>query len=193
MSISTRKTVCDGMCSRFEQDLLELGLIHFCWRGREDPLDEPELDLVMVPTDGSFVTYDMSTVPQPSAKTSGRLFVLKFASSSQRYLFWMQSKPQATNGDPTWFSPRDRKIGDIVHRLLQGEDVHVNRELAAVRNVDNRRDDDEDEQMEDADSQRNTHNRQAGRSGGAGADATGNSAREEGQGSREGGGDGARG
>ncbi|PNY21038.1 Proteasomal ubiquitin receptor ADRM1-B [Tolypocladium capitatum] len=166
-------------------------LVHFCWRKRNDPLDDPELDLVMVPTDGSFVPYEYNTATQPTAKTNGRIFVLKFASSSQRYLFWMQSKPQSRNGDASWFSPRDRKIGDIVHRLLQGEEVNVTRELAAVRNVDDRRDDD-DEPMEDVEGQRRPHDHRGSGSGGAGPDATGGDIREEGEGSREGGADGAR-
>ncbi|KAL7789403.1 proteasome complex subunit Rpn13 ubiquitin receptor domain-containing protein [Trichoderma ceciliae] len=164
-------------------------LVHFCWRRRDQPLDEPELDLVMVPTDGSFLPYEYKTTPQPTAKTNGRMFVLKFASSSQRHLFWMQSKPQGRNGDASYFSPRDRKIGDIVHRLLQGEEVNATRELSAVRN-NNDRQDDEDEAMEDIEG--HGHQDHAGGSGGAGADATGGDIREEGEGSREGGADGAR-
>ncbi|KJZ73549.1 hypothetical protein HIM_07105 [Hirsutella minnesotensis 3608] len=167
-------------------------LVHFCWRKRNDPLNEPELDLVMVPTDGSFVPYGSESTAQPTAKTNGRIFVLKFASSSQRYLFWMQSKPQSRNGDPSWFSPRDRKIGDIVHRLLQGEEVNVTRELAAVRNTNNRRDDDDDATMEDVEGRRGPTNHRGSGSGGAGPDATGGDVREEGEGSREGGADGAR-
>ena len=167
-------------------------LIHFCWRKRDQPVDEPELDLVMVPTDGSFIPYEQDATERPSAKTNGRLFVLKFASSSQRYLFWMQSKPQSQNGDASWFSPRDRKIGDIVHRLLQGEEVNVSGELAAVRNTHHRRDDEDDEAMDDADEQRGSRNQRGSVSGGAGPDATGGDVREEGEESREGGADGAR-
>ncbi|KAK2595237.1 hypothetical protein QQS21_007024 [Conoideocrella luteorostrata] len=166
-------------------------LIHFCWRKRDQSLDSPELDLVMVPTDGSFVPYEYGTT-QPTAKTNGRIFVLKFASSSQRYLFWMQSKPQSRNGDPSWFSPRDRRIGEVVHQLLQGEDVNVTAELSSVRNVDDRRDDDDDETMEDAHGQGGSHAHRGSGSGGAGPDATGGDVREEGEGSREGGADGAR-
>lgn len=168
-----------------------LDLIRFCWRKRDQPIDSPKLDLVMVPTDGIFTPYEFER-GKPSAKTNGRIFVLKFASSSQRHLFWMQSKPQGRNGDPSHFSPRDRKIGDIVNRLLQGEEVDVTRELAAVRNTTSRDDDDdEDEQMEDADTRRVPRARH-GSTGGAGADATGGDVREEGEDSREGGADGAR-
>jgi len=165
-------------------------LVHFCWRSRAQPLDDPELDLVMVPTDGIFVPYEYETTPQPTPKTNGRIFVLKFASSSQRHLFWMQSKPQSRNGDPSWFSPRDRSIAEIVNRLLQGEEVDVSGELLTVDNSDDRPDD--DEQMEDVQGQPDPHGRHDSGSGGAGADATGGDVREEGEGPREGGADGAR-
>lgn len=146
----------------------------------------------MVPTDGSFLPYEYKTTPQPTAKTNGRIFALKFASSSQRHVFWLQSKPQARNGDPSWISPRDRKIGDIVNQLLQGEEVNVARELASVRNTDNSQDDDDDETMEDAEGQFGSREHRPSGSGGAGPDATGGDVREEGEGSREGGADGAR-
>ncbi|KAH6997877.1 proteasome complex subunit Rpn13 ubiquitin receptor-domain-containing protein [Ilyonectria robusta] len=167
-------------------------LVHFCWRKRSDSLDEPELDLIMVPTDGSFVPYEYKTTPQPTSKTNGRIFALRFSSSSQRYLFWLQSKPQGRNGDPSHFSPRDRKIGEIVHLLLQGEEVDVTSELAAVRNTDDRPDDDDDETMEDVEGHRDQHTHRGSGSGGAGPGATGGDIREEGEGSREGGADGAR-
>ncbi|KAL2262049.1 hypothetical protein VTK26DRAFT_2643 [Humicola hyalothermophila] len=165
-------------------------LIHFCWRPRSAPLDQPELDLVMVPTDGHFVPYDTRSPSHPSSKTNGRIFVLKFSSSSQRHVFWLQSKPQGRNGDPAWLSPRDLKIGEIVDKLLQGEDVDVTRELASVRNNndDSRRDADDDETMEDVEGQQDPRPG----SGGAGPGATGGDFRQEGEDAREGGADGAR-
>ena len=161
------------------------------------PLDQPELDLIMVPTDGHFVPYDTRTPSHPSSKTNGRIFVLKFASSSQRHLFWLQSKPQARSGDPAWLSPRDRKIGEIVDRLLQGEEVNVNRELASVQNNTDdsgsgprRRDADDDEAMEDIEGHGDPSHQ--GGAGGAGPGATGGDFRSEGEDAREGGADGAR-
>lgn len=169
-------------------------LTHFCWRPRDAPLDEPELDLVMIPTDGHFVPYN--PVPnQPRSKTNGRIFVLKFTSSSQRHLFWLQSKPQARSGNPSWFSPRDLKLGEIVDKLLQGEEVDVNRELASVRGSSNNDDEpyaDDDETMEDVEGSGNTHDHHESGNGGAGPDATGGDFRKEGEDSREGGADGAR-
>ncbi|KAI1859481.1 hypothetical protein JX265_010484 [Neoarthrinium moseri] len=168
-------------------------LVHFCWRERSAPLDAPELDLTMVPTDGHFLPYESSKQSRASAKTNGRVFVLKFMSSSQRYMFWMQSKPQGRNGDPAWFSPRDLKIGQLVHALLQGEEVDVQEELSAVVNTDDdtRRDDD-DETMEDVEGHGDHNDPHSGGAGGAGPGATGGDVREEGEGAREGGADGAR-
>ncbi|KAJ5082293.1 hypothetical protein N7532_011336 [Penicillium argentinense] len=161
-------------------------LMHFCWRSRSAPIDEPELDLMMIPQDGSFTPY------KPSGKsTNGRIFTLKFSSSSQRYLFWMQSQSQHENGDPSWFSPRDLKLGEIVHVLLQGEEVDVEHEIATLPQRPSGGDD--DETMEDVEGTDHdlSHNH-GGSSGGAGPDATGGDVREEGQESREGGADGGR-
>lgn len=162
-------------------------LVHFCWRPRTAPLDEPDLDLVMVPSDGSFTPYK----PSGKVATNGRVFVLKFSSSSQRYLFWLQSHPQHERGDPSWFSPRDLKLGEIVDVLLQGEEVDVEHEIATIPRRPS--DGDDDETMEDVEGTDHdpSHNH-GGSSGGAGPDATGGDIREEGQGSREGGADGGR-
>lgn len=166
--------------------------MHFSWRERSRPADEPELDLTMIPGDGTFMPVEPPTSAPATAKAQGRIFVLKFESSSTRHLFWLQSHPQSSSGDPTWLSPRDRKIGEIVNRLLQGDEVDVTAELAAVRNTGGGggRDGDGDETMEDVEGRGGEHNEPS--SGGAGADATGGDVRHEGEESREGGSDGAR-
>lgn len=159
-------------------------LIHFCWRERNVHLDDEEnMDLVMVPNDARFVPYEYTTTEQPTSKTNGRIFVLKFTSSSARHLFWLQAKPQGP--DPSYFSPRDLRIGDIVDKLLQGDEVDVVGQLASTHH---RQDDDGDETMEDAGSAEPP----APGSGGAGPGATGGDIREEGEPAREGGADGAR-
>ncbi|KAK4230600.1 proteasome complex subunit Rpn13 ubiquitin receptor-domain-containing protein [Podospora fimiseda] len=169
----------------------ESELIQFCWRPRDKPANEPEIELTMVPTDGHFVPYETN---EADGKTNGRIFVLKFASSSTRHLFWLQSKPQGSSGNPAWLSPRDLKIGEIVDSILQGVEVSVHQELSAVRNNndDSRRDADDDETMEDVEGHGDPHAHHRGGNGGAGPDATGGDFREEGSDSREGGADGAR-
>ena len=125
-------------------------LIHFCWRPRSALMSEPELDLVMVPSDGVFKPYTgpgSNSASSTKSPTNGRIFVLKFSSSTQRHLFWLQSKSQHAQGDPSWFSPRDLKIGSIVNSLLQGEEVNVQEEVA---NISNGPGDGGDETMEDA-------------------------------------------
>jgi 26S proteasome regulatory subunit N13 len=168
--------------------------VHFCWRARNKTLDESDLDLIMIPGDGAFVPYtgteSVETSENVKSPTDGRIFVLKFNSSSQRYLFWLQAKSQHPRGDPSWFSERDLKIGQIVDLLLNGEEIDVHGELA---NIQDPAAGDEDETMEDVEGADHTTSRNRhGSTGGAGADATGGDIREEGSGSREGGADGGR-
>ncbi|KAJ0413920.1 proteasome complex subunit Rpn13 ubiquitin receptor-domain-containing protein [Aspergillus carlsbadensis] len=162
-------------------------LIHFCWRPRNAPLSEPELDLVMVPSDGTFTPY------RNGKPEDGRIYVLKFSSSSQRYLFWLQSKSQHESGDPGHWSERDLKLGWIVNQLLQGEEVDVESEVANFSRGRGPSNGDDDETMEDVEGVDHdpSHNH-GGSGGGAGPDATGGDVREEGQESREGGADGGR-
>ncbi|KAI9465431.1 adhesion regulating molecule [Lactarius psammicola] len=76
----------------------EDGLLHFMWKSRVT--EETEEDLILFPTDASFVT-----VPQASA----RVYVLKFSSSDQRHFFWMQDAS----------SERDEEFAFHVNGLLQ--------------------------------------------------------------------------
>lgn len=101
-------------------------------------MSRPELELVMVPSDGHFVPYtgpptsDASSTDTKSP-TNGRIFVLKFQSSTQRHFFWLQSKSQHPQGDMAWFSPKDLKLGDIVDRLLQGDQFNAREEFNNVQ------------------------------------------------------------
>jgi len=56
------------------------GLVHFNWINRQTRT--PELDLIIFPSDASFVRVNQSP--------GGRMYVLKFSSSDQRYFFWFQ-------------------------------------------------------------------------------------------------------
>ncbi|KAL5596776.1 hypothetical protein BROUX41_006540 [Berkeleyomyces rouxiae] len=164
-------------------------LIHLCWRKRSSSSNEPDLELVMIPGDGNFLHYDSEA---PSAKTNGRIYVLKFQSSSQRYLFWLQSAPEH-HTIHSRLSERDRKITDIVYNLLQGEEVDVDAELATLDDDDDEEDEEEYEDEEDEDEEMADQSTAArGTTGGAGADATGGDVRDEGEDAREGGADGGR-
>lgn len=145
----------------------------------------------MFPGDGTFKPYTPSNSSDSKAATNGRIFVLKFSSSSSRYLFWLQSKSQHATGDPSWLSPRDLKLGQIIDQLLQGEEVDVQEEIANIPNERGSGGDD-DATMEDAEQGGFGSDLQHAMSGGAGADATGGDVREEGEGAREGGADGGR-
>lgn len=152
----------------------------------------------MVPTDGTFTPYtgreaadrtDGSLLKSP---LNGRIFVLKFLSSSQRHFFWLQSKGLAPVHSHTLFSPRDIKLGVIVNDLLSG-DTDQEDEVEIIRGTNNNEggsDGDGDATMEDAADQAPEHHR--GGSGGADADATGGDVRDEGEQSRDGGADGGR-
>ncbi|KAI9840132.1 MAG: hypothetical protein M1837_001893 [Sclerophora amabilis] len=172
-------------------------LIHFCWRPRSASLNSPDLDLIMLPADGQFRPYEYNEQngsSEPKNPTNGRIYVLKFSSSSQRHFFWMQSKSQSPSGDPSYFSARDLRLGTIVDQLIQGEEINVPSAIAHL-NDDEDEDDgdgDNDEPMEDIEGIGDGSDHHRGGSGGAGPGATGGDIREEGEQSREGGADGGR-
>ncbi len=151
---------------------------HFAWRSRSSPMSEADLDLMMFPGDATFKPYR----PKGKSPINGRIYVLKFSSSSARHFFWLQSKSQHPSGDAGWFSPRDLKLGEIVNQILQGNEVDVQEEIA---NIPQGSGDDDDTAMEDADD-----NRPSG--GDTGAGATGGDFTEDGEESRRGGEDGGR-
>lgn len=165
-------------------------LPHFCWRPRNVPGTEPVLDLTMVPGDGSFVPLlKEEGAEELHSPTNGRIYKLQFESSSQKYFFYLQSRSQHADGDPSWWSERDQRLGQIVSSILQGDEVDVHRELAEIRNETGdgsggapNNDDDDDMDLDEPEPS----------TGGAGADATGGDTRREGELSRKGGADGGR-
>jgi hypothetical protein len=143
----------------------------------------------MFPGDGTFTPYTdpKNTSNDVVSPTGGRIFRLKFSSSSQRYFFWLQSKPQHPSGKPNYFSERDLKLGTIVNDILQGEEVDVQGALNEAGEGSGPPDEDED--MGDAPPD---HELRRESTGGAGPGATGGDFREEGEEARGGGSDGAR-
>lgn len=142
----------------------------------------------MIPEDGRFAPYEQNAPGSTDLKppTNGRIFVLGFQSSTQKHIFWLQSKSQHANGDPSWFSPRDLKLGEIVNRLLRADEVNVQEELANVsNNQSGQGGGDGDVNMEDV--QQEGHGGNQG--GGDGATSTGNPSQER-EGSRAGGAEG---
>ena len=104
----------------------------------------------MLPGDGSFAPYQR-VPPSSDAKnpTNGRIFVLKFASSSNRHFFWLQAKSQHHQGDASHFSPRDIKLGEIVHKLIQGDEINVQEEVSNLNGQQQGGDGDGDAEMRD--------------------------------------------
>lgn len=89
----------------------------------------------MVPGDATFTPLVPTSKGGDTVRnspTNGRIFTLRFASSSDRHFFWMQSKSQHKEGTPSWFSDRDLKIGEVINDLLAGEEVDVREELGSV-------------------------------------------------------------
>jgi len=173
-------------------------MYHFCWRPRSALATEPDIDLLMIPGDGAFepVVKDRDTDDLHSP-TTGRIFVLKFNSSSQKHFFWMQSKTQDKAGDLSYVGGRDRRLGEVVDQLLQGEDPDVELAIHEIQRSlrrDGRGGDgpgrDGDGDAMEVDQQEHGLSRQE--TGGAGADATGGDPRDEGEANREGGADGGR-
>ena len=124
--------------------------LHFCWRPRSASVDKPDLDLLMMPADGHLTEYtteykggELGRHTNGRSPTNGRIIVLKFASSSQRYAFWLQSKSQSSSEDPSVFSNKDIYIIKSVNIALSDQDLdltgegqgHNDIEPDAVNNV----------------------------------------------------------
>ncbi|XP_059618496.1 proteasomal ubiquitin receptor ADRM1 homolog [Phlebotomus argentipes] len=75
------------------------GLIHFCWKDRTT--GNTEDDLIIFPDDCEFKKIEQCT--------SGRVYLLKFKSSSRKLFFWMQETK--TDKDDEWC----RRINDVIN------------------------------------------------------------------------------
>lgn len=159
-------------------------LVHFCWRRRAAHPDEAEIDLITIPGDATFTPLVKEAGGEDvRSPTNGRIFVLRFLDSGEKHYFWMQSKTQHREGDASWFSQRDQRVGQIVDALLGGEEVDVEGEVQEMRQNGGDGNDGGEEDLMDLDRTD---------TGGAGQDATGGDPRVEGEESREGGEDGGR-
>ena len=169
-------------------------LIHLCWRPRSAPATDPELDLITIPGDATFTPLVREAgAEEVRSPTNGRIFCLKFSSSGEKQYFWLQSKSQHGEGEASWFSLRDQRLGQIVDSLLRGEEVDVEQEMQEVRGGDGGGGGEgggggDGGGADDADLMELDRTE----TGGAGQDATGGDPREEGETSREGGADGGR-
>uniref|UniRef100_A0A182QCF4 Proteasomal ubiquitin receptor ADRM1 homolog n=1 Tax=Anopheles farauti TaxID=69004 RepID=A0A182QCF4_9DIPT len=85
----------------------EDGLIHFCWKDRTS--GNIEDDLILFPDDCEFKKIDYVK--------NGRVFVLKFKSSSRRLFFWMQ-EPK-TDRDDEWC----RRINEVINNPPSGNNI----------------------------------------------------------------------
>ncbi|XP_052872674.1 proteasomal ubiquitin receptor ADRM1 homolog [Anopheles cruzii] len=85
----------------------EDGLIHFCWKDRTT--GNIEDDLILFPDDCEFKKIDYVK--------NGRVFVLKFKSSSRRLFFWMQ-EPK-TDRDEEWC----RRINEVINNPPSGNNI----------------------------------------------------------------------
>lgn len=89
----------------------EDGLIHFCWKNRTT--NKVEDDLIIFPDDCEFKRVEQ-------CKT-GRVYLLKFKSTSQRLFFWMQ-EPKVDK-DEEWC----RRINDVMNNPPSVNSLSANR------------------------------------------------------------------
>ncbi|KAK9475212.1 proteasome complex subunit Rpn13 ubiquitin receptor-domain-containing protein [Dipodascopsis tothii] len=100
--------------SRYNDE--ETPLLSFVWEPRGPSKNDPAIkteDFTIFPKEAEWVPV--------STCSTGRAYVLKFNSSSQRIIFWMQESPDPSNSST--LTESDKKIAKRVNALLQ--DVHA--------------------------------------------------------------------
>ncbi|KAK6522799.1 hypothetical protein TWF281_002233 [Arthrobotrys megalospora] len=87
-------------------------LLHFKWTPRRGhTVEGEEFDLIVFPGDASFVPYH-------AGPSDGRICVLKFQSSDQRYPFWWQSKNDESISAAE-HTRKDRLVARKIDQLIQ--------------------------------------------------------------------------
>ncbi|KAI8371648.1 proteasome complex subunit Rpn13 ubiquitin receptor-domain-containing protein [Radiomyces spectabilis] len=100
-------------------------LMHFYWKERKGSA-QPEDDLIIFPDEAEFVHVEQCT--------TGRVYLLKFKTSSQKLFFWMQNK----NAD------KDEEVVNRVNRLIDDPHSAVDERSMSPTNMDLSADDSQD-------------------------------------------------
>lgn len=90
----------------------ETPLLSFLWEARgssKNDLSSESDELTIFPGEAEWLPVTQCT--------TGRVFVLKFNSSSQRIFFWLQNAPNSATLNE--LSPADKKIAKRINALLQ--------------------------------------------------------------------------
>ena len=69
---------------------------------------------MIVPGDARLIRHD--TGP------TGRIFMLKFSSSSKRQFYWLQSESEGPNKEPGYWSERDKSWIKFIDDILKGDE-----------------------------------------------------------------------
>jgi 26S proteasome regulatory subunit N13 len=110
--LTPKKVSIDLFNTTYDPSLLYLDLHHFCWKSQSSPDLE---DFLIIPGDCQLIRHD--------AVSTGRVFMLKFSSSSQRQFYWLQEKSEGPNEEPGFWSQRDIDWIEGINKILQGEDA----------------------------------------------------------------------
>ncbi|KAI8075136.1 proteasome complex subunit Rpn13 ubiquitin receptor-domain-containing protein [Gongronella butleri] len=88
-------------------------LMHFYWKERNS--SQPEDDLIIFPDEAEMIKVDECT--------TGRVYLLKFKTSSQKFFYWMQNKTDE----------KDQDVVSRVNRLIDDPQSVINESRSANR------------------------------------------------------------